>query len=114
MTWFTFFFTANLIVMSWVLTETENISKSGAVWLVAVFWIFVNLTGTITSIGLAIYSYQSVSRMEIMLQKLAAKGGIFDLKSPFPKTLSVLGALFNSAALLGNIVVWSYIWGKFG
>jgi hypothetical protein len=114
MTWFTFFFTANLVVMSWVLTRTSEIAQSGSVWLLCLFWIVFNTTGAVSSIGLAKYSHASSNRMKTILEILKQRGKVFDAELPFPQALSVMGACFNAAALIGNICVWAYIWSKFG
>ncbi len=112
MTWYTFFFTSNLIVMSWVFTGKEL--RTDHLWLLCLFWIVLNISGAISSFMLAKYSTNMASRMNRILCHLSSSSFSADKSSPFPVQLSVFGAYANGAALIINIGVWIYIWRYIG
>jgi hypothetical protein len=112
MSWYTWFFGANLIVLGWMLTRNDNaIDGIGAIILSSA-WIIFNTTGFISTLRLRLHSITVTQKAESLSAILANVMPDCDsLKSNlgFPNDVGNIGLIANAISLLINILMWSYL-----
>lgn len=114
--WYTFFFTSNLIVMSWIFTNPEEIKsvEGNFITVLSIFWIIFNVTGIITSVLVAQQSRKANDRIDKILAKLDFRRDMVMRKSPIPDSITRFGGLANAFSLFLVLIAWAYILVKLG
>jgi hypothetical protein len=112
MTWYTWFFGANLIVLGWLFTQSAEPLQQRHVRLLCIGWIVFNVTGVASTIRLMMFSRRATRKGAQLSSRLAdtVSGGVaFDPLCSFPTELGDVGALGNLISLAINIGLWTYL-----
>ena len=112
MTWYTWFFGANLIVLGWIFTQGMNPLKPRDVALLSAAWMIFNLSGVISSLRLRSFTMQAIAQaleLSRTLAPLVTAKVKLDSNLGFPSDLGNVGALANVLALGINICLWLYL-----
>lgn len=113
MSWYTWFFGANLIVLGWILTKPKEAPQPRNVRVLAAVWIIFNVAGLISTLRLRTFSAGIAARAEEVCQLMNERLLPLNLKaspsSGFAGHLSWWGATANAASLLANVLVWAYV-----
>lgn len=111
MSWYTWFFGANLFVLGWFFTG--NKSPGGAnIIILAIAWCFFNILGTATSLKLREYTLEASSETKQLAETFNnSVEWAFHIKATasFPERLGALAATFNALALTVNVAMWIYV-----
>lgn len=111
MTWYTWFFGANLIVLGWLFSSNIKISADRSLFLSGA-WFVANLTGAIATWRLMRFTEECKSKareLVTVITKSAPGELAFDPEFSFPAALGSVGAKANILALLINMLLWSYL-----
>ena len=115
MTWYTWFFGANLVVLGWIFTRETAPLESRNVAILAVAWIAFNITGVISTWRLRSFTMQATTqaaKLGAALATLVPESRNLDSNLGFPSDLGNAGALANALSLAINICLWSYLFIK--
>jgi hypothetical protein len=105
LSWYTFFITANLFVLSWVFTKDV---KQGTLPL-AILFVFLNVCGAVTAALLARYISDANKRNRVLVERVNALAGLEDdegMRPTFPDALARVGFIFISLGLIGIAGLW--------
>ena len=113
-TWFTWFFTTQIVVLSLVITKKPELSHTqGIVDLTSAALITLNLLGVIAALRHRTYSLLQKDRAENIcrhLAELAQRGGIsIEITPGFSNDLARQGLGIFATALLIGVIVWLYV-----
>jgi hypothetical protein len=112
MTWYTWFFGANLLVLGWIFTRGTNPIKPRDIVLLAGAWIIFNIFGIVSSMRLRAFTLKAKDQGATLSRRLAESTEsksmlVSDLG--FPSELGRFGALANAISLGINCVLWLYL-----
>lgn len=110
MSWYTFFFTANLVSLGWALTS-ESI-KSSSIVALSIFWCIINVSGTISCMVArkrTVSVREQILSMEATLNEAQDDHRFQESFSPFPFGVAVYASLANAFSLVASFAVWIYI-----
>lgn len=103
--WFTFFYLANLGVLSWMFLNVTPPNAGTGIKIFTASWLVMNLLGLVYAGALILHSRKVSDHADSTLSSLE----FLDEKEQrlkFPFVLSTAGALFNSVAYFVNIILW--------
>jgi hypothetical protein len=112
MTWYTWFFGANLVVLGWIFTRETTPLGGRKVAILAVAWIAFNITGVISTWRLRSFTMRATTqaaKLSALLATLVPEGRELNSNLGFPSDLGNAGALANAFSLAINISLWSYL-----
>jgi len=113
MTWYTWFFGANLLALGWLYTQASSVGgpKRSMAILAAAFMIF-NLSGVISSIRIRSYTMKATAKakeLSCVLQKSNPTVVGLDSNLGFPSDLGRHGATVNAVSLFISLGLWLYL-----
>ena len=115
MTWYTWFFGANLIVLGWIFTKPGEPVQSFDFTVLALAWIVFNATGIVSTLRLRTFTMKSSANAFELVTEIAIGAG-YDADEEkltsnlgIPSELGNVGALANAFALSINIALWLYL-----
>lgn len=97
MSWFTWFFGANVILMGWMVLGNKPMEPT-VVWALCLAWLFYNLSGAVAGMFVVWYILR-VGRL------VRQQGDLFG----FPVWPAAYGAAANVAALVVNSILWGIL-----
>ena len=117
MSWYTWFFGANLIVLGWIFTQSPEPEPKN-MKILAASWALFNLTGFIASLRVRSYTLWAKDRAEELCEKLKKEVQALQVSveptSGFPSELFSFGAAASSLSLAVNICLWGYLFAVAG
>ena len=105
LSWYTFFITANLFVLSWIFTKDI---KQGIMPL-AILFILLNVCGIATAVFLGRYIQSAEDRNRVLIERLSALAqlqGDAAMQPTFPTELANRGFIFISLGLVVIAALW--------
>ena len=108
-TWYTWFFGSNLIVLSWIFVNQQSPSFSENKESVCAIWIIMNLLGTTTSIMLAVHSHRINGRIRDLL-KLGGTDVPIAANDILPNDMTTWGGAANALALMIMAALWGALY----
>jgi hypothetical protein len=112
MTWYTWFFGANLVVLGWIFTRGTAPLEPRNVAILAVAWILFNITGVVSTWRLRSLTMQATkqaAKLGALLATLVPESSDLNSNLGFPADLGNAGALANALSLTINICLWFYL-----
>lgn len=108
MTWFAWFIGANLFALSWIFTSKEM--KQGALFVLAIAMIFVDLLAIVAAAFMAI----THNRAQKHADTLKVGTNKPNVEMLFAKPLAFLAASGTAAAIFAGGLMWAYVAANFG
>ena len=112
MSWYTWFFGANLLVLGWIFTKGITSTGKQEIILLSLAWIFFNILGIVTSLRLWSYSREAsdeAKRLAHCIIELVGSNKEQHKNLGFPRDLASFGGIANAAALFVNLLLWLYV-----
>ncbi len=112
MSWYTWFFGANLLVLGWIFTKNIGAKFNEAIVIFSAAWIFFNILGIISALRLQSYSQFAANEAQSLAHRMADISGYskeVHKNLGFPLDLAKVGGYANAAALLVNVGLWLYL-----
>jgi hypothetical protein len=113
MTWYTWFFGANLIVLGWLLAKPYGeVDPWNGVVLAAV-WVIFNGAGVVSTLRLRAFTQHVAARAgalsERLMEEARSQGLLVDLSSGFAGEFGRWGAGANAFSLAVNVLIWVFL-----
>lgn len=112
MSWYTWFFGANLIVLGWIFTKEVKADLAAAITVFSAAWIIFNIMGIVSAIRLQSYTRVAAKEALHLTHRLAELAGSSKEQHKnlgFPLDLARVAGFANAAALLVVVVLWLYL-----
>jgi hypothetical protein len=110
MMWYTWFFGANLLAMTWVFTRGSD--TGDAPWLLCAAWLFFNLLAIAVACGILYHTSTAGARANSILRTLSETSrstAQLEVSFAFPVGVAKLCASLTAVSLVGNVVLWTYL-----
>jgi hypothetical protein len=118
MSWYTWFFGANLLVLGWILTRKADAPSATNVRILALTWIVFNLLGTVGTFQVRTFTETMSTRADLVCrlinERTGSMPGGFTLSSGLAGRLTKWAAVANGASLIANATVWLYVFATAG
>lgn len=111
--WYTWFFGGNLLVLGWVLTRKAGVAETVNVAVLAAAGIVFNLSAIVATLRLQSFTREVARRAAAICEQINAAvrdmGVTAEMTSGFAGRFGNWGAGANAVMLFGNVAVWLYV-----
>lgn len=106
--WYTWFFGANLLVLSWLFTNQSSAFHANKASVCGI-WVVMNGLGATTSILLSLHSIHINRRIRDLLR---ARGPdtLVEADDILPRRMTAWGGIANAIALMINAALWAALY----
>jgi len=108
-TFYTWFFGANLLALSWMFSIAEAPAFTANKGMICGIWVVMNLFTTATTLMLSYHSYRMNKRINDLL---ASRGSasLVEADDILPLTMTTWGGIANAFSLIINAVLWTVLY----